>query len=56
MKHLYYLPLAFVAGVHGFAILAPYLACCAAAHALILQRRRRERETTAVPALVAVSA
>jgi hypothetical protein len=41
MKHLKYLPLAFLAGVHGFAILAPYLGLCAAVHALSVQRRRR---------------
>lgn len=41
MRHLKYLPLAFLAGVHGFAILAPYLGVCAAIHALSVQRRRR---------------
>lgn len=41
MRHLKYLPLAFLAGVHGFAILAPYLGFCAAIHALSVQRRRR---------------
>jgi hypothetical protein len=57
MKTLYYLPLAFVAGVHGFAILAPYLACCAAAHALILQRRRRAQTApAAVGDLIPVTA
>lgn len=41
MRHLKYLPLAFLAGVHGFAILAPYLAFCVTAHAVMLQRKRR---------------
>jgi hypothetical protein len=41
MKHLKYLPFAFLAGVHGFAILAPYLALCATVHAIAVQRRRR---------------
>jgi len=41
MKHLKYLPLAFLAGVHGFAILAPYLALCATVHAVSQQRKRR---------------
>ncbi|MBC7782722.1 MAG: hypothetical protein H7144_02700 [Burkholderiales bacterium] len=41
MKHLKYMPIAFLAGAHGFALLAPYLAICAAANALMLQRRRR---------------
>jgi hypothetical protein len=41
MRHARYLPLAFLAGQHGFALLAPYLAICMAAHALILQRRNR---------------
>lgn len=43
MRHLKFLPLAFLAGVHGFAILAPYLGVCAAVHALSVQRKRRAR-------------
>ena len=41
MKHLRYLPLAFLAGQHGFALLAPYLAVCMTAYAVHLQRKRR---------------
>jgi len=41
MKHLRYLPLAFVAGAHGFALFAPYVALCMTAYAFLLQRRRR---------------
>ncbi|HEX8340583.1 MAG TPA: hypothetical protein VF624_06700 [Tepidisphaeraceae bacterium] len=40
MRHLRYLPLAFLAGAHGFALLAPYMAVCAVVHAISLQRRR----------------
>ncbi|HEX8324664.1 MAG TPA: hypothetical protein VF595_12220 [Tepidisphaeraceae bacterium] len=47
MRHLKYLPLAFIAGQHGFALLAPYLALCVTAHALLVQRRLR-----LVPAIV----
>lgn len=41
MKHLRYLPLAFLAGAHGFALLAPYLALCMTAYAFHMQRKRR---------------
>ena len=41
MRHLRYFPLAFLAGVHGFAILAPYMAVCAVIHAITMQRRKR---------------
>ncbi|MGN6505223.1 MAG: hypothetical protein ACTHM6_06625 [Tepidisphaeraceae bacterium] len=41
MRHVRYIPLAFVAGQHGFALLAPYMAVCMVIHALILQRRNR---------------
>lgn len=41
MKHLRFLPLAFLAGVHGFALLAPYVALCMTAYAFHLQRKRR---------------
>ncbi|HEY0008352.1 MAG TPA: hypothetical protein VGB55_06490 [Tepidisphaeraceae bacterium] len=47
MRHLTYLPLAFICGVHGFAILAPYLAVCAALHTFLVQRRRRLAMVTA---------
>jgi len=41
-RHVMFLPLAFVAGVHGFAILAPYLAVCVTAQTMIVQRRQRK--------------
>ncbi len=41
MKHLRFLPLAFLAGAHGFALLAPYLAICMTAYSFHLQRKRR---------------
>jgi hypothetical protein len=51
MRHLKFLPLAFIAGVHGFAILAPYLGLCAAVHALSVQRRRRARRLDQIASL-----
>jgi hypothetical protein len=51
MRHLRYLPLAFLAGVHGFALLAPYMAVCAVVHAISLQRRKRVLVPIAVPAM-----
>jgi hypothetical protein len=51
MKHLRWVPFAFLAGQHGFAIFAPYAALMLAlGH--YLQRRRRVQ---AVPRLVPVS-
>ncbi len=41
MRSLWYLPLTFLAGVHGFAIFAPYLALVFAA--LHLRSRHRAR-------------
>jgi hypothetical protein len=45
-------PLAFVAGVHGFAIFAPYLLLIAALSIFVTLRRRNV--PTAAPALAAV--
>lgn len=39
IRHAIYLPLAFLAGQHGFALLAPYLALCVVAQTMIVQRR-----------------
>ena len=48
MKTALFVPLAFVAGVHGFALFAPYLALfLAAAH--VLRGRRHRRIHRAVP-------
>lgn len=38
MRHIRWLPFAFLAGVHGFAIFAPYVALVMAA-TLLLKRR-----------------
>ena len=51
MRSLWYLPLTFLAGVHGFAIFAPYLALVFAA--LHLRSRSRAR-AAAVPVPVAL--
>ena len=51
VKHLKFLPFAFLAGQHGFAILAPYLALCMTAQAVLLQRKLR-----LVPVAVPVTA
>ncbi|HMO24895.1 MAG TPA: hypothetical protein PKB10_01365 [Tepidisphaeraceae bacterium] len=40
MRSLRFIPLAFLAGHHGFAILAPYLALCLAVAAVAAGRRR----------------
>jgi len=56
-RHVMFLPLAFVAGVHGFAILAPYLAVCVTAQTMIVQRRQRKALAAAnvpLPEAVAV--
>ena len=42
MRCLPFLPLAFLAGVHGFVYFAPYLAVCLAADQLRRSRRRRQ--------------
>lgn len=39
MRSIRYIPLAYLAGIHGFALFAPYLALFLAA-TLVLQRRR----------------
>lgn len=49
MKSLPFLPLTFLAGVHGFALFAPYAALAVVA-LLVANYRRRQR----MPALVAV--
>jgi hypothetical protein len=41
MKHLRWLPLAFLAGTHGFAIFAPY-ATLMLALAHVIEKRRRK--------------
>jgi len=51
MKSLRFLPLTFLAGVHGFALFAPYAALATAA--LLLFRKRRQRAAL-VPIPVAV--
>jgi hypothetical protein len=50
MKALWFLPLAFIAGEHGFAFFAPYLAVFGAVVALLQMRKAR-----VVLATVAVS-
>ena len=42
IRHAIYLPLAFLAGQHGFALLAPYLTLCVAAQTVIVHRRQRK--------------
>jgi len=60
MRSLWYLPLTFLAGVHGFALFAPYLAIVFTA--LHLRSRRRARLAAAViidapvPSLIALPA
>ncbi len=39
MKSVRFLPLAFIAGVHGFALFAPYAAVMLVAGALFVRRR-----------------
>jgi hypothetical protein len=48
MKSLRFLPLTFLAGVHGFALFAPYAALATAA-LLLVNRRRRHRALALVP-------
>jgi len=43
MRHLRYLPLAFLAGAHGFALFAPYAAMILAAASLMRRRLRPAR-------------
>jgi hypothetical protein len=56
MKSLRFLPLTFLAGVHGFALFAPYAALATAAMLLFRKRRRRTRAlvTAAVPLVARV--
>ena len=51
MRSLWFLPLTFLAGVHGFAIFAPYLAVIFAALHLRSRRRARLAATVPVPVL-----
>ena len=50
-RHTILLPLAYIAGVHGFAILAPYLALCVTAQTMIIQRRQRKAAVVALAAM-----
>jgi hypothetical protein len=49
LKHLRFLPLAFVAGVDGFNLFAPYLALVIAATPLIAWARRRRTAAAIQP-------
>ena len=49
MKSLRFLPLTFLAGVHGFAIFAPYAALAVAALLLANRRRRQQQTLVLVP-------
>ena len=53
MRSLWFFPLTFLAGAHGFAVFAPYAAVCLAA--LIVVRRQR-RKPVPVPVPVEVTA
>ena len=57
-KALTYLPLAFLAGTHGFALFAPYVAVVLAAlHLRSVRRQRRSaRQRSALPTVAAPSA
>jgi hypothetical protein len=48
MKHIRWIPLAFLAGVDGFAIFAPYAALMMAL-AFVLERRQRRAALVPVP-------
>jgi len=50
LKALRFLPLAFLAGTHGFALFAPYAGLVLAALHLRSLRRRRARRLLTVPA------
>jgi hypothetical protein len=56
MRSLWYLPLTFLAGVHGFAIFAPYLAVVFAALHLRSRHRARLAAAALAPIPVAVPA
>jgi len=47
MKWVKFLPLAFVAGTHGFALFAPYAAVVTLIH--LAARARRNRRSAALP-------
>jgi hypothetical protein len=47
MRTALFVPLAFVAGVHGFALFAPYLALFLAAVHVLRLRRRQHRPVSA---------
>jgi hypothetical protein len=47
MKWVKFLPLAFVAGTHGFALFAPYAAVVTLIH--LSARARRSRRSTPLP-------
>ena len=53
MRSLWFLPLTFLAGVHGFAIVAPYVAVIFAA--LHLRSRHRARRAAALVILAPAS-
>jgi len=55
MRSLWYLPLTFLAGVHGFAIFAPYLALVFAALHLRSRHRARLAAVTALGAPIPLS-
>jgi len=56
MRSLWYLPLTFLAGVHGFAIFAPYLAVVFAALHLRSRHRARLAAAAVVPVNVSIPA
>ncbi|HEY7119762.1 MAG TPA: hypothetical protein VH475_24435 [Tepidisphaeraceae bacterium] len=41
MRHIRWVPLAFIAGTHGFALFAPYAALMLAVTHVVERRRRR---------------
>ena len=54
MKHLRWLPFAFLAGTHGFAFFAPYATFMLALTHLIGRRRRRLQARSAINELAPV--
>jgi hypothetical protein len=49
VRHLWFVPLAFVAGQHGFALLAPYLAFCAVVAGVKGSKSARNDRPVATP-------
>jgi len=49
MRSLRYVPLAYLAGIHGFALFAPYLAFFLAASHLLQRRRLMAPVPVAIP-------